>query len=37
MDASREAEVKPDTAVDVYGWLLDVCSTKLISTLIVLG
>ncbi|XP_019863338.1 PREDICTED: uncharacterized protein LOC100639804 [Amphimedon queenslandica] len=36
-DASREAEVNPDTAVDVYGWLRDVCSTKLISVPIVLG
>ena len=38
IDASKEAEVKEDTACDIlYQWLREVCSTKLISMPIVLG
>ena len=36
-DAAMEAEVDRGTAVDVYCWLREVCSTKLLSTPIVLG
>ena len=36
-DAAMEAEVDRGTAVDVYCWLQEVCSTKLLSTPIVLG
>ena len=36
-DAARVAEVDENTAVDVYRWLREVCSTKLINTTIMLG
>ena len=36
-DAARVAEVDENTAVDVYRWLTEVCSTKLIRTTIMLG
>ena len=37
IEASKEAEVKEDTACDIYQWLREVCCTKLISMPIVLG
>ena len=36
-DAAEEAEVTEATACQVYQWLREVCSTKLINTPIVLG
>ena len=36
-DAGQDAEVHKNTACDVYRWLREVCSTKLLQTLIVLG
>ena len=36
-DAAKIAEVDVNTAVDVYRWLREVCSTKLLQTPIVLG
>ena len=36
-DAAEEAKVEPNTAVAVYQWLREVCSTKLIQTRIQLG
>ena len=36
-DAAQEASVGRDTAIDVYQWLREVCSTKLIATTIKLG
>ena len=36
-DAAEEAKVGRDTAIDVYQWLREVCSTKLIRTPIQLG
>ena len=36
-DAAKEADVDRGTAIDVYRWLREVCSTKLLSTPIVLG
>ena len=37
IEASREEEVKEDTACNVYQWLRDVCSTKLLTMPITLG
>ena len=36
-DAQEEAEVAHDTAVCIYRWLREVCSTKLLQTPILLG
>ena len=36
-DAARIAEVDENTAVDVYRWLREVYSTKLLATPILLG
>ena len=36
-DAARVAVVDENTVVDVYRWLREVCSTKLIQTTIMLG
>ena len=36
-DAARDAEVDEGTAIDVYRWLREVCSTTLLNTPIVLG
>ena len=36
-DAQEEAEVAHDTAVCIYSWLREVCSTKLLQTPILLG
>ena len=36
-DAMEEADVDRRTAIDIYQWLREVCSTKLLSSLIVLG
>ena len=33
----KEAEVASKTAIDVYQWLKEVCSTKLLATPIKLG
>ena len=35
--ACKEAEVASKTAIDVYQWLKEVCSTKLLATPIKLG
>ena len=35
--ACKEAEVASKTATDVYKWLREVCSTKLLATPIKLG
>ena len=32
-DAAQEAEVDKGTAIDVYQWFREVCSTKLLQTL----
>lgn len=37
IEASREVEVKEDTACDIYQWLREVCSTKLLSIPMILG
>ena len=36
-DAAEEAKVTRETAINVYQWLREVCSTKLVATPIVLG
>ena len=36
-DAASDVEVEKNTAVDVYRWLKEVCSTKLLATVIILG
>ena len=36
-DAAEEAKVNKDTAGAVYQWLREVCSTKLLNTIIELG
>ena len=36
-DAAEEAKVSRETAINVYQWLREVCSTKLLATPIVLG
>ena len=36
-DAMDEAEVQSRTAVDIYQWFREVCTTKLLQTSIVLG
>jgi len=36
-DVAEEAEVDKGTAIDVFQWLREVCSTKLIQTPILLG
>ena len=36
-DAMEQAEVDTRTAVDVYQWLREVCTTKLLQTPIILG
>ena len=36
-DAYEEASVDKGTAIDVYRWLREVCSSKLLQTPIVLG
>ena len=36
-DAAQEAKVEENTAVAVYQWLQEVCSTKLLSIPIKLG
>ena len=36
-DAMEEADVDRRTAIDIYQWLREVCSTKLLSSSIVLG
>ena len=36
-EVAKVAEVDVNTAVDVYRWLREVCSTKLLQTPIVLG
>ena len=36
-EAARVAEVNEGSAIDVYRWLREVCSTKLLRTPIVLG
>ena len=36
-DVAEEAEVDKGTAIDVFQWLREVCSTKLIQTPIILG
>ena len=36
-DAAAEAEVDDGTAIDVYHWLREICSSALLRTPIVLG
>ena len=36
-DAAENAEVNKETAIDVYQWLRETCSTTLVNTDIVLG
>ena len=36
-DAIEEAVVDKRTAIDIYQWLREVCTTKLFSSLIILG
>ena len=36
-DAADDAEIHKNTAYDIYRWLREVCSTKLLQTPIVLG
>lgn len=36
-DAMDEAEIDSRTAVDIYQWFREVCSTKLLQSQIVLG
>lgn len=36
-DMSQEAEITEDTACNIYQWLREVCSTKLLQTPIILG
>ena len=36
-DVAEEAEVALSTAIDVYQWLREVCSTKLLQSPIILG
>lgn len=36
-EAAEEAEVDPGSAVDVYRWLREICSTRLLHIPIVLG
>ena len=36
-DVSEEAEVHIETAIDIFQWLREVCSTKLLQTPIILG
>ena len=36
-DAAEEAEINAGTAVDVFQWFREVCSTKLLQTPLVLG
>ena len=36
-DAKSVAEVDEGTAIDVYRWLREICSTKLLQTTITLG
>ena len=36
-DAAEEARVSRETAINVYQWLREVCTTKLLATPIVLG
>ena len=36
-DAASDVEVDKNMAVDVYRWLREVCSTKLLATPIILG
>ena len=36
-DASEEAEIHIGTGVDIYQWLRDVCSARLLSSPIILG
>ena len=36
-DAASDVEVDKNTAVEVYRWLREVCSTKLLQSNIVLG
>lgn len=36
-DAAEEAEISARVAVDIYQWLREVCSTKLLQTRITLG
>ena len=36
-DAAEEAKVSRETAINVYLWLREICSTKLLATPIVLG
>ena len=36
-DAMEEAEVNKGTAIDIYQWFREVCSTTLLNTNIVLG
>ncbi len=34
---AMEAEVRPSTGCDIYQWLREVCSTKLLATVVRLG
>ena len=36
-DAELQLEISRSTAIDIYQWLREVCSTKLLATPIVLG
>ena len=36
-DAASDVQVDKNTAVDVYRWLREVCSTKLLQSNIILG
>ena len=36
-DVSEEAKVHIETAIDIFQWLREVCSTKLLQTPIILG
>ena len=36
-DVAEEAEVELHTAIDIYQWLREVCSTRLLQAPIVLG
>ena len=36
-DAAEESQIDAGTAVDVFQWFRDVCSTKLLQTPIILG
>ena len=36
-DVAEEAEVSKGSAIDVFQWLREVCTTKLLQTPIVLG